>query len=65
MAEHISGEKYAGSFDRELSISIEGEPRNVETKKRVQGSADQTKQEDERPALREEAIRQILEEFLA
>lgn len=65
VAEHISGEKYAGSFDRELSISIEGEPRNVETKKRVQGSADQTKQEGERPALREEAIRQILEEFLA
>lgn len=61
----VSGQKYAGSFDRELSISIEGEPRNVETRMKPQEGAPQTKQEDERPVLREEAIRQILEEFLA
>ena len=65
MPEAVSGQEYAGSFDRELSISIEGEPRNVETRKKTQEGASQSKQGDERPALREEAIRQILEEFLA
>lgn len=65
MPEIGSGQEYVGNFDRELSISIEGEPRNVETRKKIQEGASQVRQGDERPALREEAIRQILEEFLA
>lgn len=42
--------------EKELPINIEGEPREQEAEERAGG---------ERPPLREEAIRQILEEFLA
>ena len=51
-----------------LSINIEGEPRNNEkgeTAREALRHAAQTGTDDDRPALREEAIRQILEEFLA
>lgn len=53
-----------------LPINIEGEPRSTtkagavkETARRAEQS--RQGQDDDRPALREEAIRQILEEFLA
>lgn len=42
--------------EKDLPINIEGEPREQETEEKSSG---------ERPPLREEAIRQILEEFLA
>lgn len=53
--------------DRELSISIEGEPRNPEKKEagKFSGRSTVRAEEEDKPALREEAIRQILEEFLA
>lgn len=51
-----------------LSINIEGEPRNVQkgdaARQAVRSAAESGSDED-RTALREEAIRQILEEFLA
>lgn len=60
----------------ELSINIEGEPRNVEgatasvekagvVRPALRRSIKEKLEEDEQPALKEEAIRQILEEFLA
>ncbi len=59
----ISDEKGGG-----LPINIEGEPRNKEkgeaARQAVRHAAQGSPDED-RPALREEAIRQILEEFLA
>ena len=54
--------------ERGLPISIEGEPRNREKGEAARQAARHAAHggaEDERPALREEAIRQILEEFLA
>lgn len=56
--------------DREggLPIRIEGEPRNAESGEAARQAvrkAAGTGADDDRPALREEAIRQILEEFLA
>ena len=51
-----------------LSINIEGEPRNTEKGEAAREAvrhAAQSGSDDDRPALREEAIRQILEEFLA
>ena len=55
--------------EKKLSINIEGEPRNVEKGEAARQSVRRTEKEkqedDDRPALREEAIRQILEEFLA
>ena len=56
--------------DREggLSIRIEGEPRNAEGGEAARQAVRRTAgngTDDDRPALREEAIRQILEEFLA
>lgn len=54
--------------ETELPINIEGEPRNVE-KNETAEPADRRnvrdQDDEERPVLREEAIRQILEEFLA
>ena len=52
----------------ELPINIEGEPRTTTKSAVVKEAARHTaqdRQDDDRPALREEAIRQILEEFLA
>lgn len=52
----------------ELPINIEGEPRTTTKSavvKEAARHAAQERQDDDRPALREEAIRQILEEFLA
>ena len=52
----------------ELPINIEGEPRTTTKSavvKEATRHAAQDRQDDDRPALREEAIRQILEEFLA
>lgn len=52
----------------ELSINIEGEPRRVEkgeAARAIRRSVKEKLEEDEQPALKEEAIRQILEEFLA
>lgn len=52
----------------ELPINIEGEPRTTTKSavvKEAARHAAQDRQDDDRPALREEAIRQILEEFLA
>ena len=51
-----------------LPINIEGEPRNTvkgEAAREAVRQASQGRTDDDRPALREEAIRQILEEFLA
>lgn len=53
-----------------LPINIEGEPRNSDTAKGEAAKetvrhAVHNREDDDRPALREEAIRQILEEFLA
>ena len=44
--------------EKDLPINIEGEPRE-------QGEEEKSRGAGERPPLREEAIRQILEEFLA
>nr|WP_294492805.1 hypothetical protein [uncultured Mediterraneibacter sp.] len=54
--------------DGELPINIEGEPRQKEKGEAARQAvrhAARGGSDDERPALREEAIRQILEEFLA
>ena len=55
--------------EKKLSINIEGEPRNVEkgeaARQAVRRTVKEKQEDDDRPALREEAIRQILEEFLA
>ena len=55
--------------EKKLSINIEGEPRNVEkgeaARQSVRRTVKEKQEDDDRPALREEAIRQILEEFLA
>ena len=51
-----------------LPINIEGEPRNKEKGEAARQAvrhAARSEADDERPVLREEAIRQILEEFLA
>lgn len=51
-----------------LPINIEGEPKDTAKMENVRGTARhtaQSREEEDRPALREEAIRQILEEFLA
>lgn len=52
-----------------LSINIEGEPRDAKkgeaARQAVRHSAARNESDADRPALREEAIRQILEEFLA
>ncbi|CUX37282.1 hypothetical protein [Clostridium sp. C105KSO13] len=61
--------KAAPKEEPELSINIEGEPRRVEKEEGVRQALSHTireKMEDDgQPALKEEAIRQILEEFLA
>ena len=55
--------------EKKLSINIEGEPRNAEkgdaARQAVRRTVKDKPEEDDRPVLREEAIRQILEEFLA
>ena len=64
--------------ESELPINIEGEPRNVEKAgnesqnvqrpvpdQNIRRPAGNQEEDDDRPVLREEAIRQILEEFLA
>lgn len=55
--------------EQELSINIEGEPRRVEkgeaARQVIRRTVKEKMEEDEQPALKEEAIRQILEEFLA
>ena len=62
--------KYAET-DKEsrLSINIEGEPRTAEkgeaARQAVRRAVNERNEEEDRPVLREEAIRQILEEFLA
>ena len=62
--------KYAET-DKEsrLSINIEGEPRTAEkgeaARQAVRRAVNERNEEDHRPVLREETIRQILEEFLA
>lgn len=62
--------KYAET-DKEsrLSINIEGEPRTAEkgeaARQAVRRAVNERNEEDDRPVLREETIRQILEEFLA
>lgn len=52
-----------------LSINIEGEPREAEkgeaARQAVRRTVNEKSAEDDRPVLREETIRQILEEFLA
>lgn len=60
---------YIEETETELPINIEGEPRNVENGEKRRSPAErrvsrETDVED-RPALKEAAIRQILEEFLA
>ena len=64
-----AAEKETKREDKQLSINIEGEPRTpdkAEVGPLPQRSAVREKMEDEdKPVLREEAIRQILEEFLA
>ena len=71
--DHDSGRK--GIFrknpqraESKLPINIEGEPKNVVGEDAIRQVMQQVSAEqnsDDRPALREEAIRQILEEFLA
>lgn len=62
--------KYAET-DKEsrLSINIEGEPRIAEkgeaARQAVRRAVNERNEEEDRPVLREETIRQILEEFLA
>lgn len=55
--------------DPGLSINIEGEPRKVEkgeaARQVIRRTVKEKTEEDEQPVLKEEAIRQILEEFLA
>lgn len=55
--------------EQELSINIEGEPRRVEkgdaARQGIRRTAKGKMEDDDQPALKEEAIRQILEEFLA
>lgn len=55
--------------EQELSINIEGEPRRVgkgeAARQVIRRTVKEKMEEDEQPALKEEAIRQILEEFLA
>ena len=52
-----------------LSINIEGEPRTAEkgeaARQAVRRTVNERNEEEDRPVLREETIRQILEEFLA
>lgn len=64
-----AAEKETKREDKQLSINIEGEPRTpdkAEGGPLPQRNAVREKAEDEdKPVLREEAIRQILEEFLA
>lgn len=61
--------KPAPREEPELSINIEGEPRRVEREEQVRQplshAIKERMGEDGQPALKEEAIRQILEEFLA
>ena len=60
---------YMEETDAELPINIEGEPRNVETREKKRSLAERRVNREadgeDQPALKEEAIRQILEEFLA
>ena len=61
-------ERISAGKEGELPINIEGEPRSQERGTAPRHAARQQAAEgrgDDRPALREEAIRQILEEFLA
>lgn len=74
-----TGQMASGSKQDALSINIEGEPRDARSGDAArqavkvaaakspisQNEASQSADEQERTALREEAIRQILEEFLA
>lgn len=52
-----------------LSINIEGEPRDAEkgeaARQAVRRAVNEKSEEEDRPVLKEETIRQILEEFLA
>ena len=64
-----ASEKETKKEERRLSINIEGEPRDVgkgeAARQAVRRTVKEKSEEEEKPALREEAIRQILEEFLA
>lgn len=55
--------------ESKLSINIEGEPREAEkgeaARQAVRRTVNEKSADDDRPVLREETIRQILEEFLA
>lgn len=55
--------------ESDLPINIEGEPRRVEkgeaARQVIRRSVKEKLEDDEQPALKEETIRQILEEFLA
>lgn len=67
--EYTENQESYRETDPSLAINIEGEPRRMGRK----GAAEQTagkvsniqNEDEERPVVREEAIRQILEEFLA
>ena len=58
-----------GNREERLPINIEGEPRTAEkgdaAGQALRGAAAENGSDSDRAALREEAIRQILEEFLA
>ena len=60
---------YMDEKEAALSINIEGEPRNAEQeesgKRLMERRVNRDEGEEEQPILKEEAIRQILEEFLA
>lgn len=64
-----ASEKETKKEERRLSINIEGEPRNPEKteggKLPARSAVREKAEEEDKPVLREEAIRQILEEFLA
>lgn len=64
-----AAEKETKREERRLAINIEGEPRNQEKteggKLPARSAVRDKAEEEDKPVLREEAIRQILEEFLA
>ena len=68
-AENIKGEQSANSSTEEnLSIHIEGKPRvplKEEAGQLLRKSSEKQKEADAEANLKEETIRQILEEFLA
>ncbi len=69
-AVNLDDAQSAGSEkESKLSINIEGEPRTAEkgeaARQAVRRTVNEKNSEEDRPVLREETIRQILEEFLA